>query len=176
MYSMPGSIILPYKGISPTLGKDVFLAAGSVIVGRTRIGDFSNIWFNTVIRGDENEIVIGRYTNVQDNAVVHITEGKFATIIGDYVTIGHSAVIHACTIEDLTLIGMGAVVLDGARIKRHSLVAAGSVVPPGKSYPEASLIMGSPAKVVRQLSDLELDQFEQSAMHYVAMAKSYVPG
>lgn len=158
----------------PEIGKGVFIADGAHVIGDVQVKENSSIWYNVVLRGDVNHIRIGEDTNIQDNSVVHVTHGGCPSIIGNRVTVGHSAVIHACTVEDYALIGMGAVVLDGAHIKPYSLVAAGSVVAPGKTFPEGSLIVGSPAKAVRELSAKERSDLEKSAAHYVELAKKYL--
>lgn len=170
---MPGSNILPFNGISPTLGRNVFLATGSHVIGDLVIGDDSNIWFNVTIRADVNTIRIGARTNIQDNSVVHVTSKTGPTSIGSDVTIGHGAIIHACTISDLCLIGMGSVILDGAKINRYCLVAAGSVVTPGKEFPEGMLIKGSPAIAARPLTEAERAYMHQSALDYMATAAKY---
>ncbi len=170
---MDGSQILTWKNKKPDLGKNVFVASGARVIGDVVAGNDTNIWFNVVIRGDVNTIRIGFRTNIQDNSVVHVTRGSGPTNIGSDVTIGHSAVIHACTIEDNCLIGMGAVILDGAVICKNSLVAAGSVVTPGKTFPEGSMIMGSPAKAVRSLTPDEINGLQVSADHYVELARTY---
>jgi len=174
-HRMDGSTIMPWKGTDPEIGKDVFIASGARVIGDVVLGAESNIWFNVVIRGDVNSIRVGFRTNIQDNAVVHVTRETGPTNIGSDVTIGHSAVIHACTIEDNCLIGMGAVVLDGARIRKNSFVAAGSVVTPGKDFLPGSMIMGSPAKVARPLSEKEIASLQHSADHYVELARTYFP-
>lgn len=175
MYIMPGSTILPFAGHLPQLAEGTFLATGAVVIGRAEIGAGSNIWFNAVLRADDEAIQVGAGTNIQDGTVVHVTAGRYATRIGDYVTVGHGAIIHACTVGDLSLIGMGSVILDGAVIPKYSLVAAGSVVPPGATYPERSMIRGAPAKAVRTLTEAEIAGFMTSAEHYIALARSYFP-
>lgn len=173
MYQMPHSIVIPWQGHQPVLGKGVFIASGAAVIGQVEMGDDVNVWFNTVIRGDVNTIKIGARTNIQDNTTVHVTSKTGPTVIGCDVTIGHNAVIHACTIEDLCLIGMGSTILDGAVIGRGSFVAAGSVVTPGKKMPGGFMIMGSPAKPVRELTAAERDFLQKSALDYVKTAKSY---
>lgn len=165
--------IITYKGITPTIDPSVFIAEGAHIIGDVVIGKDSSVWFNVVIRGDVNFIRIGDRTNIQDNTVVHVTNKKFPTHIGSNVTIGHGAIIHACTIEDYTLIGMGAVILDDATIGKYSLVAAGAVVTMGMKVPEGVLVAGVPAKVVRPLSDDERKFLEKSAQNYVDYVATY---
>jgi carbonic anhydrase/acetyltransferase-like protein (isoleucine patch superfamily) len=170
---MDGSTVMSWKGLQPEIGKEVFIATGARVIGDVVLGAESNVWFNVVMRADVNSIRVGFRTNIQDNAVVHVTRQTGPTNIGSDVTIGHSAVIHACTIEDNCLIGMGAVILDGARIRKNSLVAAGSIVSPGKDFPPGSLIMGSPAKLARPLSEKEIAGLQDSADHYVELARTY---
>lgn len=160
------SKIFPYKNFYPKIGKNVFLASGVKIIGNVKIGNDSSVWYNTVIRGDVHYITIGSLTNVQDCSMLHVTNGKFPLKIGNQVTIGHSAVLHGCTLKDLCLIGMGAVVLDGAVIEEKSMVAAGAVVTPNFIVPTGKLAAGVPAKIIRDLSDEEMNDFEQSAFRY----------
>ena len=174
MWQMPGSSIITYKGKTPQLGKDCFLASGAHLIGDLVVGKDSSFWFNTVVRADCNYIRIGERTNVQDGTVIHVTQFKGPTHIGNDVTIGHGAIIHACTIGDLCLIGMGAVLLDGARIANKSMVAAGSIVSPGKEYPEGVLIKGAPAKVARDLSAEELKYLTTSVEYYIDYKSHYV--
>jgi gamma-carbonic anhydrase len=174
MFQMPGSHIIPFKGTQPRIGKDVLLASGACVIGDTVIGRDSSIWFNTIIRGDVHFIRIGERTNIQDNTMVHVTAGQASCTIGNDVTIGHNAVIHACEIEDLCLIGMGAVILDKAVIGKGSLVGAGSLVTQGKVFPPNSLIMGSPARLIRTLNDCEMKRLKESAEHYVRTARAYM--
>ena len=165
--------IITYKGITPKIDPSVFIADGAHIIGDVEIGKDSSVWFNTVIRGDVNFIRIGERTNIQDNTVVHVTNKKFPTFIGSNVTIGHSAVIHACTINDFSLIGMGAVILDDAKIGKYSLIAAGAVVTMGMQVPEGVLAAGIPAKVVRSLTEVERKFLVQSAQNYIEYVATY---
>jgi carbonic anhydrase/acetyltransferase-like protein (isoleucine patch superfamily) len=159
--------LFPYLNKFPKLGKNVFLAPGSKIVGEVEIGNDTSIWYNTVIRGDVNFVTIGKMSNVQDSSTLHVTNGKFPLTIGDKVTIGHAVVLHGCILKNLCLIGMRSVVLDGAVIEEKGMVAAGSVVVPGFVVPSGKLVAGVPGKVVRDLSVEELDEFEKSAERYV---------
>jgi carbonic anhydrase/acetyltransferase-like protein (isoleucine patch superfamily) len=174
MYKMPGALVLPFNGLTPRIRKGVFLASGSVIVGDVSLGEQTNVWFNTVIRGDVHLISIGSRTNVQDNSTIHVTSNTGPTTIGDDVTIGHNCVIHACKIGNRALIGMGSTVLDGAVIEDECFIAAGSVVPPGKTMPRRMMCMGSPAKPVRPLTESEIGFLKKSAVDYVATALCYV--
>lgn len=160
------SSIIEYKGKKPVLGERVFLAEGARLIGDVEIGDDSSVFYNAVIRADLAEIRIGKRTNIQDNVSVHLATDA-GVHIGDDVTIGHNAVVHACDIEDNVLIGMGAIVMDGALIRKNSVVAAGALVPQGKEYPEGSLIVGTPARVARQLTDEEIRKFHEGVLHYI---------
>ncbi|SES73634.1 Carbonic anhydrase or acetyltransferase, isoleucine patch superfamily [Natronincola peptidivorans] len=151
-----------------------FIAETADIIGDVNIGENSSIWYKTVLRGDDNYIEIGKYTNIQDNSVVHISKA-YPTIIGDYVTVGHTAIIHACTIGNNTLIGMGAIILDGAEIGSETIIGAGSLVPPGKKIPSGVLAMGSPVKIIRELSDEEKKTLIESAEGYVKYGLQHKP-
>ena len=151
--------------------ESVFLAPGSHVIGEVTIGENCGIWYNAVIRGDSNAITIGRNTNIQDNAVLHLDKEQ-PMKIGDNVTIGHGAIIHGCTIGNNVLIGMGAIVLNGAVIGDNCIVGAGSLVTQGKEIPAGSMLYGNPAKVVRSLTAEEIASITESAHHYVdAMQK-----
>ncbi|GAB4133407.1 MAG: gamma carbonic anhydrase family protein [Ignavibacteriales bacterium] len=164
--------ILPYNKITPKISDSVFVADGAIVIGDVEIGKQSSVWYNCVIRGDVNYIRIGEFTNIQDLSMLHVTNKLFPLKIGNRVTIGHSVKLHGCTIEDLALIGIGAVVLDGAVIKSNSIVAAGSVVKPGFVVPEKVLVAGVPAKIVRQLTQDEIDDLYASSERYVEYTKS----
>ena len=151
----------------------VYIAPSAAVTGEVKLGEDVNIWFGASIRGDEAPIAIGDGTNIQDNAVLHCDPG-IPLKIGSYVTIGHCAVVHCSEVGDRTIVGMGAVLLAGAKIGEDSLVAAGSVVTPGKSFPPRSLIMGAPAKVVRGLTDDEVSALAESALHYIQHSHSAV--
>ena len=137
------------------------------------IGPESSVWFGAVVRGDIEAIRIGARTNVQDNATLHVVGGRFATTLGDGITVGHNAVVHGCTIEDGALVGMGAIVLDGAVVGAEALVGAGALVTPGMVVPSRTLVLGNPGKVVRPLSDDELERIRASATNYVGYAARY---
>jgi gamma-carbonic anhydrase len=158
--------LFPYLGMLPRLGKDIFLASGVKVIGDVQIGDDSSIWYNSVIRGDVHYIKIGKCTNVQDLSMLHVTNGKFPLNIGDKVTIGHSVTLHGCTLQNLCLIGMGAIVLDGAVVEEKSMVAAGAVVRQNFVVPSGKLVAGVPAKIVRDLTEAEIIDFEKSAERY----------
>ncbi len=135
----------------PVLGKGTYIAKGAVVVGDVTLGDHASIWYNAVLRGDINRIVVGRYSNVQDGSVLHLAD-DYGCIVGEYVTIGHSAIVHACTVEDEVLVGMGATILDGAVIGAQSIIGAGALVTQRSQIPPGSMVLGSPAKVVRPLT------------------------
>jgi gamma-carbonic anhydrase len=150
----------------PKIGKGVYIARGAAVLGDVSLGDFSSVWYNAVLRGDINRIAVGHHSNVQDNAVLHLAD-DFPCIIGNYVTIGHSAVVHACTVGDEVLVGMGAVILDGAIIGRQSIIGAKALVTQGTNIPPGSLVLGAPAKVVRVLSREERAGLKAWAQKYV---------
>jgi carbonic anhydrase/acetyltransferase-like protein (isoleucine patch superfamily) len=159
--------------IVPTLGRDVFVADSAAVIGDVHLGDEASVWFGAVLRGDYFPIRIGARTNVQDNAVVHITADRAATTVGDDVTIGHAAVIHGCTIGNRCLVGMGSIVLDGAVLGEESFVAAGSLVTPGSIVPPRSFVVGSPAKVKRSVEPKELEWIRSAAAVYVGHARDF---
>ncbi len=163
---------IPYKGIMPTSGPSNFIAESAQVIGSTTLEEDASIWFGAVVRGDVEPIHIGKRTNIQDNAVVHCSKG-FNTIIGDDVTIGHGAIVHGCHIGCRVLIGMGAILLDGVKVGDDCIVGAGSLIAPGKEIPSRSLVVGSPAKVVRSLTEEEMASLKASAKHYVTYASEY---
>lgn len=153
----------------PRIGQGVYIARGAVVIGAVELGDHSSVWYNAVLRGDINQIIVGHHTNIQDNAVLHV-EDSLPCVVGNYVTIGHCAIVHACSVGDETLIGMGAVVLDGARIGQQCLVGAKALVTQRAEIPDGSLALGSPAKVVRPLTPDERARLKPSAEHYARNA------
>lgn len=161
-----------YEGIEPKIHESVFVAESADIIGKVKIEKNANIWYNVVIRADEEDIIIGENTNIQDGTVVHIGH-NLKTEIGKNVTIGHKALIHGCKIGDNTLIGMGSIILDGAEIGEYSLIGAGSLVPPGKKIPSGVLALGSPAKVIRELSEEEKQSLTDSATNYIKTADKH---
>lgn len=167
---MIGSFI----GAAPIYDGSNFIADSADVIGDVTLAKNASIWFNATVRGDVNWIRIGEGSNVQDNAVVHVTHGTAPTLIGNHVTIGHSAVVHGCTIEDGALIGIGAVVLDHAVIGEGSLIGARSLVTSRTKIPPRSLVMGSPAKVVRELTDDEVAEVRQFALNYVRYRAIYL--
>lgn len=159
--------LFPYLDYYPKLGQNIFLASGVKIIGNVEIGNNSSVWYNSVIRGDVHYIKIGSQTNIQDCSMLHVTNGKYPLNIGSKVTIGHCVKLHGCTLEDSCLIGIGAIVLDGAVVEKGSMVAAGAVVRPNFIVPSGKLATGVPAKIVRDLTDDEIADFEKSAERYM---------
>lgn len=159
-----------FLGRSPRLGRNVYIARGAVVLGDVTIGSHSSVWYHAVLRGDINRIVVGHHTNIQDNAVLHLAD-DFPCVLGNYVTVGHAAVIHACTVGNESLIGIGAVILDGAVIGRQCLIGARTLVTPRTKIPDGSLVMGSPGKVVRALTRAERTALKGWATKYVHNAE-----
>ena len=153
----------------PVLSSSVYMTNMATVVGDVTMGEHSSVWYGAVLRGDINRIVIGHHTNIQDNAVLHL-EDNYPCIVGNYVTIGHAAIVHACTVGDDVLIGMGAVILDGAEIGAQSLIGAKALVKQGMKIPPGSLVVGLPAKVVRALTDDEKKALRAPAEKYAANA------
>ncbi len=163
-----------FQGRNPRIASDVYIAPAASIIGDVTVGRGSSIWHSAVVRGDCWKIIIGEYTNIQDCCVCHITTGGPELAIGNYVTVGHGAVLHSCRVEDRTLIGMGAVVLDGAVIGAGSIVAANSVVLEGTIVPPGSLVAGVPASVKKKLGDRSLRKLEEQAREYHQLALAYL--
>lgn len=168
--------LLDFEGTFPRTADGVYVAPGARIIGDVTLGEMSSVWYNAVIRGDVASIEIGARTNIQDLSMIHVTSGAFETRIGSGVTVGHGAIIHGCTIGDHCLIGMGAIILDGAVVEEGSLIAAGTLVTPGTHIPAGSMVMGSPGKVRRSLSDEERQRIRLSAAHYVELARRHESG
>ena len=165
---------LPFLGRAPRLGADVFIADTAAVVGDVLLGAGASVWYGASLRGDVHWIEVGAGSNVQDNATVHVSRGTHPCRIGAGVTVGHNAVVHGCTVEDDCLVGMGAVVLDGAVIGAGSLVGAGALVTMNTVVPPRSLVVGSPARVVRALTDAEVERNRANAVHYVRMSRMYI--
>lgn len=165
-------MIHQFDGKIPNIHKNTFIASSSDVIGNVTIGEYSSVWFGAVLRGDMNTMTIGEYTNVQDNCTMH-NDDEFSVSIGDYVTIGHNAIIHGCTISSYTLIGMGSTILNGAEIGEYTIIGAGSLVTQGKKIPSGVLCMGSPARVVRNLTKEEKEGLKESAKHYVKLSMKY---
>lgn len=167
--------IYELDGISPRLGRGAWVADSGQVMGNVELGEDASVWFGAVVRGDTEVIKIGRNTNVQDHSVLHADVGSPLTI-GDNVTIGHQVMLHGCTIGDNSLIGIQAVILNNARIGRNCIVGAGSIVTEGKEFPDNSLIIGAPAKVVRTLDEAAAIKLRESAEHYVDNARRFEKG
>ena len=150
----------------PQLGKGVYLAKTAIVLGDVKLGDHSSVWYGAVLRGDINRIVVGHHSNIQDNAVLHLAD-DLPCILGNWVTVGHSAIVHACTIGNECLVGMGAVILDGAKVGKQSLIGARALVTSGTNIPPGSLVLGAPAKVVRALTPQERAHLKWWAQKYV---------
>jgi len=167
--------IYELDGISPQLGEGAWVADSAQVIGNVHLGAGASVWFGTVVRGDNDPIRIGRNTNVQDLSVLHSDAGKPLTL-GDNVSIGHQVMLHGCTVGDNSLIGIQAVVLNGAKIGRNCIVGAGSVVTENKEFPDNSLIIGSPARVVRTLDEESARNLARNAEHYVGNAPRFARG
>ncbi|NQV57787.1 MAG: gamma carbonic anhydrase family protein [Rhodospirillales bacterium] len=169
-------LILPYNGILPTIAKDAFIAPNATVIGQVTIGEGASIWFNTVLRGDVGTISVGARTNLQDGTIVHVTLGEYDTFIGDDVLVGHMAIIHGAHLEDRTFVGMGATILDGVVVESGAMVAAGALVTPGKRVKRGELWAGRPAKLMRKLSEDEIEGLTSGAAGYHALSREYLSG
>ncbi|CAN5249915.1 gamma carbonic anhydrase family protein [soil metagenome] len=165
------ALIKKVRGFEPKIGRNCFLAENATIVGEVTMGDNCSIWFNAVVRGDVNSIVIGNETNIQDGVVIHGTYQKAGTVIGDKVSIGHNAIVHGCTIEDRVLVGMGAIVMDHAVVKSGSVIAAGAVVLSGAILESGFIYAGIPAKKVKEVSTELEEVFDRTASNYIMYSK-----
>lgn len=165
-------MIMDFEGINPKINKNTYISESVDIIGNVEIDENANIWFGTRLRGDMNKIVIGANTNIQENSVVHVVVNS-PCIIGKDVTIGHGAIIHGCTISDNVLVGMGSIILNNAKIGKNTIIGAGSLVTQGKSFKDGVLILGNPAKIVRELTDDEIKSIKSSAGNYVSLSKRY---
>lgn len=167
--------IYELDGIAPQVADTAWVADNAQVTGNVALGEHSSVWFGTTVRGDTDYIAIGEGSNIQDGSVLHADVGKPLTV-GRHVTVGHMVMLHGCTIGDESLIGIGAVVLNGAKIGNNCLVGAGSLVTEGKEFPDGSMIMGSPAKVVRQLTSEQMEGLRESARHYMHNAQRFRTG
>ena len=158
--------LFPYLDLYPSLHSTVFLARGVKIIGDVKIGKYSSVWYNSVIRGDVHYIRIGDHTNIQDCSMLHVTNGKFPINIGSKVTVAHSVKLHGCTLKDLSFVGIGAILLDGSVVEEKAMIAAGTVVPPGFVVPSGKLSAGVPAKIIRDLTENEIADIEVNANRY----------
>ncbi len=169
--SLLKNFLLP--GVRPVLGAGVFVAPGAIVVGAVEMGAQSSAWYGAVLRGDINHIIVGAQSNVQDGTVLHVSDDH-ACVLGERVTVGHRAVVHACAVGDEVLVGMGAIILDGAQIGPRSIIAAGALVTKGMVVPEGSLVVGSPARVVRVLTPEERTANARLALKYIEVSRRYL--
>lgn len=167
-------MILEFKGVKPKIDPTAYISADVHVIGDVEIGEDASVWFGSVIRGDVNYIRIGARTNIQDQTIIHVSSQGLPTIVEEEVTVGHRVTLHACHIERRCLIGIGAIVMDGARIGAESLVGAGSLVTPGTQIPPRSLVIGSPGRVKRELSGDEIAYLDRSWRSYVELSKVHL--
>ena len=167
--------IYELNGVAPRVAASAWVADTAQVIGNVVLGENASVWFGTVVRGDTEAITNGAGTNIQDASVLHADFGQ-PLVIGERVTVGHQVMLHGCTIGDETLIGIGAIVLNGARIGKNCLVGAGALVTEGKEFPDGSMIIGSPAKAVRELSPEQIEGLRQSARHYMDNARRFQSG
>ena len=167
-------MIRAYKGISPQIAASAFIEESASVIGDVHIDNDSSVWFNCVLRGDVYHIRVGDSTNIQDGTIIHVTSGRFPTIIGNRVTIGHGVILHGCTIRDRSLIGIGAIVLDDVVVGEESFIAAGSLVTPGTVIPPRSMVMGSPAKVRREVTEEEIARIDHHWKNYIEYKNTYM--
>jgi carbonic anhydrase/acetyltransferase-like protein (isoleucine patch superfamily) len=167
-------MLRPFRSITPKVHSSAYIDESAQVIGDVEIGDESSVWMNVVIRGDVNIIRIGDRTNIQDGTVIHVMRDTHPTRIGNEVTVGHAAILHGCTIHDRVLIGMGSLLLNGSEIGADSIVAAGTLVPEGKTFPPRSLLMGRPAVLKRELTDADVASILGYAQRYVGYRKDYM--
>ncbi len=166
-------MITAFQNVQPKIHASVFIAENALVIGDVEIGEDSSIWFNSVVRGDVNYIKIGARTNIQDGSIIHVSTKTHPTVLEDEVTLGHRVTLHGCYIETGCLIGIGAIILDGVRVGRDSLVAAGSLLTPNTIIPPRSMVMGSPARVKRQLTTDEIYNLARFWQNYTKLSKVY---
>jgi carbonic anhydrase/acetyltransferase-like protein (isoleucine patch superfamily) len=166
-------MIRPYRGTMPCIAESAYIDASAQIIGDVVIGERSSVWLNAAIRGDVNYIRIGNETSVQDNSVLHVDHVHYPCIVGNRVTVGHSVTLHGCVVEDEALIGIGAIVLNGAKIGRGAIVAAGALVAEGTEVPAGMVVMGTPAKIKRAVTDEETARFRENCDNYVRITAIY---
>jgi carbonic anhydrase/acetyltransferase-like protein (isoleucine patch superfamily) len=163
---------IPYKGISPAIHESVFVAPGAYLIGDVRIDEGSTVWFNAVLRGDDGPIIIGKRCSIQDNSTIHLFEG-FPVEIADDVTIGHNVILHGCKIGRSSIIGMGSTLLDNVEVGEECIIGANTLLSGGIKIPPRSLVLGSPGRVVRELTDKDLQMLKMSSEHYVQKGKEF---
>jgi len=166
-------MIIEYKGKSPNVNENCFIAPSADVIGDVTIEEGGSVWFGAVVRGDTNSIHIGKNTNIQDNCVIHGNGDGTPAVVKNNVTVGHGVILHGCEIGDNCIIGMGAIILDGVKIGENTIIGAGALVPGNKEIPSGVLCLGSPAKVVRELSEEEIANIKATAEHYVEEAAQY---
>ena len=166
-------MIKKFRGKFPIIPDSCYISESVDLIGDVTLGENVSLWFGTVVRGDMHHITIGARSNIQDNSVIHVTTDISPTRIGDEVTVGHNAIIHGATIEDRCLIGMGSIIMDDVVVGEGSIVGAGAVVPPNMIIPPRSLVVGLPAKIVRQTTDEELEMIIERAQHYIDFSQEY---
>ncbi|MEH7749190.1 gamma carbonic anhydrase family protein [Neobacillus drentensis] len=165
-------MIIPYKGISPAVHDSVFVAPGAYLIGDVRIGKDSSVWFNAVLRGDDGPIIIGERCSIQDNSTIHLFEG-FPVEIADDVTIGHNVILHGCKVGNRCIIGMGSTLLDNVEVGEDCIIGANTLLSGGIKIPPRSLVLGSPGRVVREITQKDLDLLQMSSEHYVQRGKEF---
>ena len=166
-------MIKPFNNITPNVHETAYIADDAIIIGDVEIGENASVWFGSILRGDVNFIRIGAGTNIQDGTVIHVSSKTHSTILESDITVGHRVTLHGCYVESECLIGIGTIILDGARIGKNSLVAAGSLVTPGTQIPNGSMVMGSPAKVTRMLTEDEIAKIAESSRSYIDLSSAY---
>ena len=169
-------MIGPFNQIHPTISGSAYISDDAIIIGDVTIGEDSSVWFGSIIRGDVNFIRIGARTNIQDGTIIHVSSKTHSTILENEITIGHRVTLHGCHVESGCLIGIGAILMDGVRVGANSLVGAGSLLTPGTQIPPRSLVLGSPARVKRELNDEELAYLDKSWRNYVELKDRYTKG
>lgn len=167
------SHIMSYKSIEPKIGPDVFVAPNASVVGDVTIGEGSSVWFGTVLRGDIERVIVGKYTNIQDNTTIHVM-GDHPTVIGDYVTIGHNAIVHCGKIGNNCLIGMGSIILGYTEIGDNCVIGAGTMITQHRKIPANSMVYGNPARIIRSLRADEIEALRESAEQYHLVAQEYI--
>ena len=165
--------IRSFRGLTPSIPQSCFVDSSAQLIGDVVLGEDASVWFNCVLRGDVNPIRIGARTNIQDLSLIHVLSHRFGTTIGEDVTVGHHVVLHGCTVGNRVLVGMGAILLDGVEVGDDCIIAAGALLTPGTKIPAGSLVLGSPAKVKRPLTDAEKDTLVESARNYVRYAQEH---
>lgn len=165
-------MIKQYRDKKPVFHPTAFIAEGADIIGDFTLDEYSSIWFGTVARADVNKIVIGKYTNIQDKCIIHC-DSNHPTVLGDYITVGHGVILHGCVVGNNCLIGMGSIVMDGVEIGDNVIIGAGAVVTQGKKIPSNSLVLGTPAKVVREVTEEEIKSIRETALHYADLSIEY---